>query len=307
MDGHCVQSYDGLPLTYYRAGMDGPWLVLLNSPGMSIEFWAPVIEFLRIHYRVLSMDYRGFPDGEELLPPERLTFSRHVTDLHTVLTSAGVTRPHCVCWCAGAILAHGHHLRFPGFWRSLTAVGFSVARHHEDHRSSPFATLMHTIKRSIEENPASVNRMTTMMRYAGTVRRHDCIQSVMSEGTASLALGLADILAEDSMSNLAVSLLDHPARLRNYLNIFDEFICQKACVTEMEVPVRLINGEHDRFIIDSAAQNQARAVALGIDAVVVPSASHFVLVESPERVAQLIREHVEASQESNLLRSPKLT
>lgn len=284
---------EGMKLTYYRAG-DGPeHVVIANAPGMSIKFWAPIIQILKEHFTVIAFEYRGFPDCDRELSEEELRFDGLIDDLSLILEHERVEAAHFTSWCLGAKIIFEYYYRFPHKVLSLTPVSFAYTTMGLNPNGSFTAAIL-DIKRRIETHPESINTMITMMKRIGLVPNADFFTTIFREDEEASTLNLVDVLEmESSVSNLAFYLIDTPNGLKNYLKVYVEF--RKADIIagfkDIELPVVVIAGEKDNITpLNDQLRNDIGSIP-SLEYRIVERASHFVILEFPRKVASLIQAH----------------
>src|SRR5260370_40511119 len=81
---------------YYRIDgaerADAPWLVLSNSLGTDVSMWAPQIEALSAHFRLLRYDTRGH--GRSDAPSGPYTIEQLSGDVVGLMDALGIERAH---------------------------------------------------------------------------------------------------------------------------------------------------------------------------------------------------------------------
>ena len=102
---------------HYEVEGNGPWLVLSHSLACSIGMWDEQWAVLTSRYRVLRFDTRGH--GSSDAPAAAYTLDQLAGDLHGLLASAGVERPHFVGLSMGGMIGMTYALMHPGVFRSL--------------------------------------------------------------------------------------------------------------------------------------------------------------------------------------------
>ena len=102
---------------HYEVEGNGPWLVLSHSLACSIGMWDEQWAVLTSRYRVLRFDTRGH--GSSDAPAAAYTLDQLAGDLHGLLASAGVERPHFVGLSMGGMIGMTYALAHPGVFRSL--------------------------------------------------------------------------------------------------------------------------------------------------------------------------------------------
>jgi 3-oxoadipate enol-lactonase/4-carboxymuconolactone decarboxylase len=262
-------------------------VVIVGAPGTSVRFWTPVMEALRHSSSTLFVEYRGFPDEGRVLPAEELTVGRAADDLEAVLRAEGVERFHLASWCLGAKLAWETLRRHPERVLSVAAVG-TAFRGEGEGADGPFARAMRGIRERVERDPAAAPAMIRMMRLSGFVPDDEYFVGIRREAGDGAGEGGA-----------AAALPFHhngtPCGLRNYLPLYEEF--DRFRVSHLfpatRVPVTVATGDEDRITpLDPGARAALDAIP-GVRYETVEGATHYLPVELPGRLAELLARHVE--------------
>jgi pimeloyl-ACP methyl ester carboxylesterase len=113
-------------LYYEVSGAGSPTLVLINGVGDPLEGWAnQTADFLAAGLRVVSFDNRGV--GRSSQPPGPYTSAQMATDLHAVVTAAGLDAFHLAGVSMGGVIAQEYALAHPANLRSLVLANTFAA------------------------------------------------------------------------------------------------------------------------------------------------------------------------------------
>jgi 3-oxoadipate enol-lactonase len=108
---------------FYRLEGSGPTLVFIHGFSFDQRMWAAQQEAFRAHYRVISVDMRGFGRSEATSArPGSFT-----DDLKSVLTECGVEQAVLIGHSAGAIVACDFAIHHPNQVKALVLVNAAVA------------------------------------------------------------------------------------------------------------------------------------------------------------------------------------
>jgi pimeloyl-ACP methyl ester carboxylesterase len=105
---------------YERHGDHGSPVVLVMGFGISGRAWAPQVEALKQHHRVLIFDNRGIGESESSKTP--YGFSDLAADTTALMTEVGFDDAHVVGVSMGGMIAQHAALRFPERLRSLNLI-----------------------------------------------------------------------------------------------------------------------------------------------------------------------------------------
>lgn len=292
MEKKTLTTRDGIPLNYYRAGDADDAIVIVNAPGMSIKFWASVIKALSDGFTIIAFEYRGYPENQRELSAEEILIDNLVDDMSLLLEREGVEKFNLASWCLGAKLGFEYYRRFPEKVLSLIPISIAYDTLGEG-PNGPFSQAILDVQKRIKSDPTSARSMITMMRRIGVVPDADFFTTIFQEKEDAPTLGLIDMLEkESSMSNLAFYMIDDPIGLKNYLNLYEEF--RKVDIVrgfkDVKVPVVVVGGDADKITpIDDRARVDLKPIE-SLKFEVLERASHFILLEFPNKVAKIIRE-----------------
>lgn len=102
---------DGTLLHYELTGTSGPLVVLTHGLGGRLEFFAPHVEALERHFRVLRWDLRGA--GRSAKPPGPYSAALFAADLAGLLDRVGEARAFVVGHSGGGVVGQRFALDFP--------------------------------------------------------------------------------------------------------------------------------------------------------------------------------------------------
>lgn len=114
---------NGVTLHYELRGARGSLVVLTHGLGGDLDFWAPHVEALAAHHRVLSWDLRGA--GSSTKTPGPYDLALFARDLATLLDRLGEERVHLVGHSGGGVVSQRFALDFPERAQSLVLASTS--------------------------------------------------------------------------------------------------------------------------------------------------------------------------------------
>jgi 2-succinyl-6-hydroxy-2,4-cyclohexadiene-1-carboxylate synthase len=97
----------------------GPPLILLHGFTGSSAGWAPVMESLSGHHRVLAIDLPGHGRTDAPYESERYQMGNVAADIEKLLSTLCIGRAHLLGYSMGGRLALFLALRYPGLWQTL--------------------------------------------------------------------------------------------------------------------------------------------------------------------------------------------
>ncbi len=114
---------NGTMLHYEVAGDTGPLVVLTHGLGGRLEYFAPHVEALSRHYRVLRWDLRGA--GRSAKPPGPYDAALFARDLAGLLDALGERSAYVVGHSGGGVVAQRFGLDFPSRTSGLVVASTS--------------------------------------------------------------------------------------------------------------------------------------------------------------------------------------
>jgi 3-oxoadipate enol-lactonase len=254
-------SINGTTLHYRLTGApDGLPLILVNSLGTSLHIWDDVLALLGLRYRVLCYDKRGH--GLSDAPPGPYSLDDHVADLLGLAKSRGFKR-YSICGIS---------------------IGGMIAM------------------RVAAQHPDKVRRLVlcdTAPRIGTAQMWNDRIEEVRQGGMAAIAdtvlgrwvsPGYRELRAAD-FAGWRNMLERCPAEgyVASCASVRDTDLA--ADIGRISAPTRVIAGENDLATPPDAVRQLASAIA-GAEFRLIRGAGHVPSIEQPERLCELICEHL---------------
>ncbi|TDN57768.1 alpha/beta fold hydrolase [Paraburkholderia sp. BL10I2N1] len=110
-------EFDG---TAYSIAGNGEALVLIHGVGMNRRVWAPQVEALQAHFRVITYDMLGH--GASRLPAISPQLDEYAAQLLSLLNHFEIEIAHVVGHSMGSLIALEFALRYPARVSSVTAL-----------------------------------------------------------------------------------------------------------------------------------------------------------------------------------------
>lgn len=254
-------SINGTRLHYRLAGApDGLPLILVNSLGTSLSIWDDMLSLLGLRCRVLSYDKRGH--GLSDAPSGPYSLDDHVADL------LGLAH-----WCG-----------FKHFSVCGISIGGMIGM------------------RLAAQHPGKVRRLVlcdTAPRIGTTQMWTDRIAQVRQGGMAAVADAVLGRWVSPGYREL------RPADFAGWRNMLERcpaegYVASCASVRDADlvadvgrisVPTRVIAGENDLSTPPETVRQLAEAIA-GAEFRLIRGAGHVPCIEQPERLCELICEHL---------------
>jgi pimeloyl-ACP methyl ester carboxylesterase len=243
-------------LTYEITGRGEP-VVLLNGVMMTMQSWVFQRRALEPHFRCILHDFRG-----QLLSPGRVSsMSEHVADLVALLDHLQIDIAHLVGTSYGGEVGMMFAAAHPERVRSLTAI-------------------------------ACVSHIDAPLRDAVTLWRDVALAApeTLYEITAphNFSPGFLETMIGVGKARLASY---PPGFFRGFAELCDAFLRLEIDPTEVRCPTLVICGEDDALKPVHYSRTIAAQIA-NARLEIVPG-PHAVVIESPERVNELLLEWLE--------------
>jgi len=279
-----IASNDGVTLTCFDTGGEGPPIVLANGLGGPFVSWRHQIEYLRDRYRIVSWDYRGLyrstrPEGE----PPRVDVPAQVDDLECVLETLSIQRAAFMGWSMGVQVILELYERRPELVSHLVLSNGTYGK--------PLDTVGVPLSSRIV--PPAVDQIRRVHELASGLLRRATLWPETVLWLKRLGL-VGNTLDEELFREVAAEFgsvdLDLYLRILRALGEHDAAHVLDA----IQVPTLVITGDRDPFTPRQLAQQMARRIPGG-EILVVRGATHYAAIEYPElvnlRIEKFLREH----------------
>lgn len=284
---------NGDDLTYYIAGTQGEYILILNALGQPLDPWHRLVDVLIRRHRVILWATRGLAAESQ---PLRL--SDHVDDIDAILHEEQISSCHLAGWCTGPQAAVEFYVRRPSAILDMVflSCAFKVAGHPE--LETAYGNNLEALCRVMVNNP----KTTSYVRNALAVplssdinlddndTKHLADQVLLLANTKLRNCVLVPFQTETSTFNYARQILD----LATYPTL--EY------AGRVEVPVLLIGCECDQ--VAAAAKSSTVAPMFPISHhVEFPGATHYSLYDRPKLVADMMHSFFKKSRAASTCES----
>ncbi|GAB2681583.1 alpha/beta fold hydrolase [Thalassiella azotivora] len=253
-------------LWFDDTGGDGPALVLVHAGIADARMWDPLVDLLRPDHRVVRCDLRGY--GRSALPSGPFS---HIDDLRAVVRDVVDGPAHLVGASYGGRVAVDLALADPDLVRSLTLLGTALSGFEPDVAPPPLWDEMVAAHRADDVDALADLEARTWLADPDRSRVPDLVALVREMNRTALVNERSGVAEEVEPEPPAVDVLEQVA-----------------------VPTLVAVGDLDQPDILLAADEVARRVP-GARRVDLPGVAHLPALEVPDRVAELVREHVRAA------------
>ena len=290
-----IQTPDGATLAVYRTEKrrPGPSLVLAGGIAGGVDAWRLLIDDFAPFHQIISWDYRGLfrsSVGNRALRPSDVRIERHAADLALVLSELNVEQVVLIGWSMGARVALELARTAPQRVLGVVSINGAFGRpvqHALTPWIGPLAGAVPMLLRAAETAAPGAQRL----------RRR--IEPLLHRGLTVDGLRLAGMVGETiDVRRFAglmhdLSQVELPALLA-VVNALAEH-CAEVDLPELDVPVLLVAGERDPFTSTADVQRASSRFVHG-DVLIVPSSTHFTLLEFAEllhlRIEKFLRDQV---------------
>lgn len=270
-----VRSFDGTFIAYHDMGyrQDERPLLLVNGIGAGLSVWRRAIYGISEHRRVITWDYRGL-HSSGLPATNRLDARAHTEDAVAVLEELGVDSFLVATWSSGGRIALEMAHAYPERVMAMAMVCAGYGHRARDSlRFQPLALLPRAAgfaKHFGRPLQGAAQRLVARPEIAGLVR-----QSGMTAATADTS-ALVDLVR--GMAGCDLNLL-----LANYEAVAGD--AAPKLLPEIEMPVLLVVGEHDRFTPRSMTAEMAATIP-NVRLETYAGATHYLPIEYPDRLGE---------------------
>ena len=279
---------DGVTIAYQVVG-DGPRTMLLaNGLGGRLYSWEPLIRALSPSYRLIAWDYRGLFDSSSPALRRHMSIADHAEDARAILDAEKVDRAVLCGWSMGVQVslefATLHPERVAGLILLNGTYGHAFSSGFQPLFPFPWVgRWAHVGIEYLLDHPELTDRLGSLYRAMMTP-----------------TLALFWLISQTPMTRTRTLLERYQSDLfdgenfHNCLRLFQELDAHSAYhhLRDIHSPTLVVSGKFD--LLTPAYQSRQIARRLpDAESLHLARASHFVLVERPEKVLPAIERFVE--------------
>jgi pimeloyl-ACP methyl ester carboxylesterase len=251
---------------YYEIHGSGQPLVLIAGLGYSLWMWHRMVPFLEKHCQVIVFDNRGV--GQTDKPQGSYSAQMLADDTASLLGSLGIPRAAIMGHSMGGFIAQAMALSYPKMVSKLilSATNFG-GPHHFPVTQEAFAVLADVTTEPVE-------------RF-----RRGLVVST-APGFAEMNPDIIRQWMEFRVQN-PVEPVPYQAQMAIGLGLLSEEACFEKKLSQIEAPVLILFGAHDKVVPPGNADLLAGKIP-NHQIHILPDAGHFFPMEQPEEAAQVI-------------------
>lgn len=264
---------DGTPL-YYEVRGDGDAVVFVYGIACLINHWHHQLDFFSNSMKTVAYDLRGHHHSNPLQDPSTLTMRNLGEDLVQMVDHLELKSVHVVGHSFGAPVMLEAYAQNPKIFKSMCFInGFAKNPVKGMFGLDVVEPFFQYVKAAYDQNPDLWN---TLWRLA--------VDNPVSMRLAALAGGFNLHLThfkDIEVYARGVGQMD----LRIFMKLFEELMGfdGEKILAEIEVPVLIISGEHDR-VTPKKFQEDFRRLIPRNDFLTVPYGSHCTQLDFPDFV-----------------------
>ena len=271
-------TVDGIKLHIADWGGSGPELLLLHAGGFLGWVYRAMSARLVAHYHVLTMDLRGHGDSEK--PSAEDFHWRHMArDVEGVIAHLGLRDFYGIGHSGGGALLAYYVATHPGRAQRLALMEPVIIPHERAFlkRMGPRDAF---IERARRRREIWDSRQQLFAAYQGKDAfaswREDVLWDYVNHGTYDLSDGR---IALKCPAEIEAQLFANTTSL----DIFSQIV-------KIDCPVLVLRGAHTDAPLALVAKRVAQRIPQG-SLVIVPDTGHFLAMEKPEAVAEIIEKY----------------
>jgi len=280
---------DGRELACYETGEpDGPAIVFCGGLGGGFAIWAPLVQRLGSHFRLLGWDYRGLYRSTGALE-EDTRIEHHASDLRALIRHAEAVNPVLIGWSMGVQVGLELHRETPeplrGFVALHGAPGRPLSGAFDSTIPAQVAPPVLSALRQVGNGFGSFG--PALVRTPGVVRAFVGLGRALGVMAPSLDRRRFGDIAEEW------TRLDFTA----YADLFSALDLHDATdlLPRVKTPTLVVTGGRDRFTPAHHGERMVQTLPDG-EIETLPEATHFGLLEYPdaigERIERFLRERL---------------
>lgn len=282
-----ITARDGVRIAYQIIGSGPQYVMLANGLGGRLYSWLPIIAALAERYTFITWDYRGLFESSEPENRAHMGVPDHAEDLLEILEAEKIQGPvHLIGWSMGVQVSLQFALEHPARVASLCLVNGTYGQIF-DTALQPFVripisnTRMHRLFERVQQSAGKLDWVGKIFRaevHAAFWLRKRLIRKKHS----TLTLGMRQYVNDVTQT-----------RVENFLHLFQQLDAHSVyhLLPEVKAPTLVISGGLDYLTPAYQSREIARRIP-GAKHLSIPFATHFVLLERPERVVGAIADHL---------------
>ncbi len=285
-----LRTPDGADLAVYEAGGGpGPTIILVGGICGDVDAFRLLIEDFAPWHRIIAWDYRGlYASSDGISRDQRV--ERHALDLALVLDHFGVERAVAIGWSMGARVALECARVNPDRLLGLVALGGTFGQ--------PFQRMLEPLLGPLA-GAAPILLKAAEVAAMGVTTFPRLLQRIVRRALVLDALRLLGVVGETIDGRrfgelVADSARSAPAALTATLYALGEH-CAEMGLPTVYVPVLLVTGNRDPFT--TVEETQRAAAFMEAETTIIPSGTHFAMIEFPElvhlRIDAFMRQHMD--------------
>jgi pimeloyl-ACP methyl ester carboxylesterase len=269
---------DGLSIHLLEWSDEGVPLVLLHGFGNEAHIWDDLAPVVAPHYRTLAIDLRGHGDsGHD--PEGRYDYPYHVADLEAVFEARGIGRLVLVGHSLGGRIATLFAAAHPERMAGLVLVD-----------SGPELDARGTTRIMLDARertgPSSVAEYERLLSIAYPAARPEAIARMARHGLRRREDGSFERKTDPRFHSMRVGMSQEEATKR------EERVTRELwdALGKIPCPTLVIRGAASDVLSADVADRMVEEVLPNGSLAVVPQASHSVMTDNPEGMADAIRD-----------------
>jgi pimeloyl-ACP methyl ester carboxylesterase len=266
-------------------GGSGPDLFLIHANGFLGRLYRAMIMPWVKRFHVRTMDWRGQGDSDKP-PADQCGWIESARDVERVIEALELSDFHGVGHSGGGAQLAFYAATHPGKVKSLALLEPVVIPHEPPFLARLSAENHPLVERTLRRRVVWDSRQQLFAAYQGKDAfarwREDVLWDYVNHGTYDLADGRV--------------ALKCPAEVEAHVFANTMSIDIFSRIHEIDCPVLVLRGEHTDPPLALAAERVAQRIPKG-SLMTVPDTSHFLAMEKPEEVADIIDKYFAAPKE----------
>lgn len=267
---------DGVNIHVAEWGGTGPDLLLIHANGFLGYLYRLLFEHWALHFRVWSMDWRGQGDSDK--PPlEQCHWSNMFLDVEKVVDVLGLSNFYGVGHSGGGSMLAVYTATHPGRVKKLALMEPVTIPHEPPFLERMAANNHPLVERTLRRRSVWDSRQQLFAAYQGKDAfarwREEVLWDYVNFGTYDLPDGRVALKCAPQVEAQVFATA-------TALDVFSR-------LPAIDCPVLVLRGAHTDPPLALIAERVAQAAPHG-SLVTVPGTSHFLAMEKPEELAEII-------------------